>query len=165
MSRERVDGDGPKCRCGRPAVWSGFCEMADGKGWCSAALLPQPASESPEAEPVVTRAHREQASVTLQDAGAATLRWIASGRVPLKAPFNDDLRRVALALATAEHNAKRESADYTAKLEDRVVKLCELIDSLHFAIGKREPHGTPEMTVACVLDWIRDVKNPVEPLL
>lgn len=35
MPRIRQDGDGPKCKvCGKPAVWSGFCEMADGKGYC-----------------------------------------------------------------------------------------------------------------------------------
>lgn len=34
MSRERSPGDGPKCGCGRPAVWSGFCQMVDGKGYC-----------------------------------------------------------------------------------------------------------------------------------
>ncbi len=32
--RVRVPGDGPKCRCGKPAVWSGYCYMEDGKGSC-----------------------------------------------------------------------------------------------------------------------------------
>jgi len=37
MSRVRVPGDGPKCGvCGRPAVWSGFCQMEDGRGYCNA---------------------------------------------------------------------------------------------------------------------------------
>lgn len=34
MSRVRTPGDGPKCRCGKPAVWSGWCQMEDGKGFC-----------------------------------------------------------------------------------------------------------------------------------
>lgn len=126
-------------------------------------------TESSEAEPVVTRDHRAVAlfarSPWVSTPRAWARQWIETGVAAETGDFVRSLDAIAKALATAEHNAKRESADYTAKLEARVVRLCELIDSLHFALGKREPHGTPEMTVACVLDWIRDVKNPVEPLL
>lgn len=41
MSRTRVPGDGPKCGCGAPAVWSGFCQMEDGRGYCNARPAPQ----------------------------------------------------------------------------------------------------------------------------
>lgn len=42
MSRTRAPGDGPKCACGAPAVWSGFCQMADGLGYCgNACKVPQ----------------------------------------------------------------------------------------------------------------------------
>lgn len=45
MSRQRVPGDGPKCMvCGRPAVWSGYCQMEDGRGYCNA-QRPTAASE------------------------------------------------------------------------------------------------------------------------
>lgn len=35
FGRVRTPGDGPKCRCGKPAVWGGYCQMADGRGYCS----------------------------------------------------------------------------------------------------------------------------------
>ena len=35
FGRVRTPGDGPRCRCGKPAVWSGWCEMEDGRGYCS----------------------------------------------------------------------------------------------------------------------------------
>lgn len=56
-------------------------------------------------------------------------------------------------------------AAYIAELEARVVTLCALIDDLHHTLGKRAPHATPEMTAACVKDWILDAKHPVEPVL
>lgn len=38
MARIRTPGDGPKCViCGKPAVWSGYCKMEDGKGYCDSA--------------------------------------------------------------------------------------------------------------------------------
>lgn len=37
MARVREQGDGPKCKCGKPAVWSGFCQMEDGHGYCDTA--------------------------------------------------------------------------------------------------------------------------------
>lgn len=40
MSRVRVPGDGPKCACGKPAVWNGFCQMADGRGYCDVGIHP-----------------------------------------------------------------------------------------------------------------------------
>lgn len=41
MSRVRVPGDGPKCACGKPAVWSGYCQMEDGKGYCDVPVVKQ----------------------------------------------------------------------------------------------------------------------------
>lgn len=35
MARVRTPGDGPKCACGKPAVWSGYCQMEDGRGYCT----------------------------------------------------------------------------------------------------------------------------------
>lgn len=41
MSRVRTPGDGPKCVvCGKPAVWSGYCKMEDGKGYCDSTRWP-----------------------------------------------------------------------------------------------------------------------------
>lgn len=47
MARIRTPGDGPKCViCGKPAVWSGYCKMEDGKGYCDSAPRHDPVGEA-----------------------------------------------------------------------------------------------------------------------
>jgi hypothetical protein len=50
-------------------------------------------------------------------------------------------------------------------LLDENARLVALLEKLHHALGGRPSHGSPDADAACVLDWIRDAKNPVEPLL
>lgn len=53
-----------------------------------------------EASATVERRHREDATVTLQETGELVTRWVLTG--VRKGVFNDDLERVAQALADAE---------------------------------------------------------------
>lgn len=47
MARIRTPGDGPKCMiCGKPAVWSGYCQMEDGHGYCNSVPKQDPAGEA-----------------------------------------------------------------------------------------------------------------------
>lgn len=51
MARIRTPGDGPKCVvCGKPAVWSGYCKMEDGKGYCDSPPSTAGSSGPPGAE-------------------------------------------------------------------------------------------------------------------
>ena len=88
----------------RDAVYCGACARYT--------LAP---STKPGAGAAVTREHREAAACAMLEAGARVLRWINTSDV--FQPFNDDLIRMAQAIAEAELRGQRSRDEEVERLK------------------------------------------------
>ena len=60
---------------------------------------------------------------------------------------------------------KGDIAMQLAWRDQQIETLTSEIARIHAAIGGRAPHDTPKATADCIIEWISDSKNPVDPLL
>jgi len=120
MPRIRQDGDGPKCNvCGKPAVWNGFCEMADGKGYCSTM------------KPVVDAAVKEVQAKFEREATEAMYRDPPQRSVTLTQQLDEFERLMQLLsdeeIADDDGRVIAELEHIEANIRDKVDGYCDVI--------------------------------------
>ncbi len=89
MSRQRVLEDGPKCRCGAPAVWSGYCQMEDGRGLCTRTESPQVAQASTGERAAAARQRIELEALNAQENGEAWMPKVGDRDHNQPAPMDE----------------------------------------------------------------------------
>lgn len=138
MSRERLAGDVPRCRCGKPAVWSGLCQMADGKGWCNATALPFP-----------------NGAVELEAELFRPSDFAVPAALVPKSTKEPELVGKVLARTIADLNALVEFTDDNGEWKQRVRRALRELDAAHYTSGDLTWEPVPAERAYLEVDGVR----------